>query len=230
MWSAAHLLLFKLHLPGRYSQWPVRLLIVTAAAIALGRMWDAAQQARFARVAIVIGAAVLGILPHLSNDLPNHSYVRGKPRELFEFLRAQPKEAVIASLGAEAGAIPVFAQRSVLASAEHAIPYHVGYYRELRQRGVDLLHAHLTSDPTELREFIEKYGVDFFIIARQPLTVRELNGRQWYKDLAPPEAFAALDRGAQPALPTFAERCKVWENETLIVLDARAIAAATAAR
>ncbi|HEV3409759.1 MAG TPA: hypothetical protein VG095_05670, partial [Chthoniobacterales bacterium] len=217
MWSAAHLFLFRLHLPGRYSHWPVRILVVVAAAFFLGR---ALARVRFR--AVLLTLLIIVLVPHFTHELPNDSYVRGKPRELLAFLRTQPKDITIAMLSPDAGAIPVFAQRSVLVSAEHAIPYHTRYYRELRERGRDLLLAHLTSDPVELRKLIEKRGIDLFILQRVPITSDQLKRLAWYKDIAPPELLGISDQ--QSALRAFAPRCTIWEDGDWLVLDARVIA------
>jgi len=118
-----------------------------------------------------------------------------------------------------ASLIPVFAQRSVLVSSEHAIPYHKGYYDLVRRRGQDLVRAYFTASPAELRAFIDKYNVDLMIISRTPLNPRDVNKLHWFGQIADQVPFEE-----RPALLDFIHRCKVWENDAMIVLDAHRIA------
>ena len=232
MWGAAQLFLFKLHLPGRYSQWLFQILFAIGAAATIAMVWELAKTWREqlrgknsppAASAITLAALVLGagmlIYPHLKNKFPNDSYISAQPRELYQFLRSWPKTTVIATLRNAASLIPVFAQRSVLVSSEHAIPYHKGYYDLVRRRGQDLVRAYFTASPAELRAFIDKYNVDLMIISRTPLAPRDVRKLHWFGQIADEVPFEE-----RPALLDFIHRCKVWENDAMIVLDAHRIA------
>ena len=232
MWGAAHLFLFKLHLPGRYSQWLFQILFAIGAGATIALIWDAADRWRdqlrdrnavsahaVSAVLLLIGAALL-IYPHLKQKFPNRSYIAAQPKELFEFLRTQPKESVIASLRNSANLSPVFAQRSTLVSSEYAIPYHKGYYEIIRRRGQDLVHAHFTPHPQELRAFIERYHVDLIVISRTPTSAQNVKKLRWFGEIADP-----IQSDERPALLDFVHPCKIWENNALIVLDAHRIAA-----
>jgi hypothetical protein len=238
MWAAAHIFLFKLHLPARYSQWVFRILIAISAAMMLAAIWDAADRWRenlrnnhrhgFAHsvsaLLLLIGVFLIAF-PHLTKNFPSHSYVQARPKALYDFLRTQPKDCVVATMKKPGSMIPVFAQRSTFVTSEHAIPYHQGYYRRIRQRGQDLVRAHYTSRPEELRSFIEQNHIDLFIITPAPFTAQSLGHLRWFGEIAPVREIAAqLERGERPALSALVERCKVWENKTSIVLDARLIA------
>jgi hypothetical protein len=239
MWAAAHLLLFKLHLPARYSQWVFQILYVMAAAIALIAIFEFAERwreqlrqkqhiagARAIAIALLLGATALLVYPHLKSRFPNESYVQERPRALYQFLRTQPKTAVIAALKKPSNLIPVFAQRSVLVNSEYAIPYHQGYYRLIRQRGEELVRAFYTSRPDELFAFIQKYHVDLFVIghgdATRPQFIKKL---RWFRDVAPlREISERVEQGERPVLADFVERATIWEDKTNIVLDAHLIA------
>jgi hypothetical protein len=227
LWAAAHLFLFKLHLPARYSQWPVRILVALMAAFALGAICKSVGKwrAQFLPVVVLVLSGLLVVFPIFAKNFPYHSYVKARPKALFEFLRSQPKNVVIATLRESANSIPVFAQRSVLVSAEHAIPYHTGYYREIRERGRDLVQAHFTSHPDELRAFIEKYHVDLIVIGRKPTKPAYIKKLRWFREIAAVrEMTERYEVGERPVLANFAERCKIWENKGNVVLDAHLIA------
>ena len=231
MWSAAQLFLFKLHLPGRYSQWFFQILFAIGAAATIAVIWDSAdnwrEQLRQKKSMLVAHAISLGLFvmagalvvyPHAKKKFPDPSYVSGQPTELYDFLRTQPKDTVITGLTNAANLIPIFAQRSVLVSSEYAIPYHKGYYQIIRRRGQNLLHAHLTAHPEELRAFIENYHVDLIIVRRIPVTPQVARKLRWFGEIA-----GEIESNGRPALLDFIDCCKIWENNSMIVLDAHRI-------
>ena len=232
MWAAAQLFLFKLHLPGRYSQWLFQILFAIGAAASIAVLWELVESwgeqlrrknSRRAASPVTVAALVLGagllIYPHLKNEFPADSYIAAQPPELYQFLGAKPKATVIATLRNVASLIPVFAQRSVLVSSEHAIPYHKGYYDLIRRRGQDLVRAYFTASRAELRAFINKYNVDLMIVSRTPLDYRDTKKLRWFGAIA-----EDVPSGDRPALLDFVANSKVWENDAMIVLDAHRIA------
>ena len=46
MWATAHLLLFKLHLPSRYTHWSLRIVLAMGAGIVLATTWEALRRRR----------------------------------------------------------------------------------------------------------------------------------------------------------------------------------------
>ena len=231
MWAAAHLFLFKLHLPGRYSQWLWQILFAFGAGATVAALWgmvdnwrkrllhkDSPGVAHAVGIAPILVAAALIIFPHLKQKFPDNSYVSAQPRQLYDLSRSQPKATLIATLRNAGSLIPVFAQRSVLVSAEHAIPYHKGYYDIIRRRGQDFLRAYFTGNRGELRDFIEKYHVDLIIVSRTPLGPRDAKKLHWFGEIA--DDIPSPER---PALIDFIHPTKVWENDAMLVLDAHRI-------
>jgi len=238
MWTAAHLLLFRLHLPARYSQWVFQILFVMAAAMAIAVIWDEAEQwreklreknrviaARIVLVLLLAGSAVLVVYPHLKSRFPNESYVQERPKPLYEFLRRQPKDCVIAAVKKPANLIPVFAQRAVFVNSEYAIPYHQAYYRIIRKRGQELVQALYSSQPEDLRSFIHENHIDLIVMGHgDAVSAQYLKKLRWFRDIAPVrEINERIEQGAPPALADLVERCKIWEDKTNIVLDAHLI-------
>lgn len=239
MWGAAHLFLFRLHLPARYSQWAFQILFALAAAMAIATIWDASEKwrdrlrqkdrraaARAISMALLLGGSLILIYPHLKRKFPNPSYIPARPMALYDFLRTQPKDSVIVALRKPGNLIPVFAQRSILVGSEYAIPYHQGFYQSIRRRGQETVQALYTSRAAELRAFIEKNDVDLIVINRDDAaTPRYLKKLRWFREVAPVrEISERVENGMRPALIDYVEPCKIWENQTNIVLDAHRIA------
>jgi hypothetical protein len=238
LFFASHLLIFRLYLPPRYTIHSFRIVLSISAGIVLVSFADALLRRverrhgrgsfglrvfAIAGLSILMGAIIL--YPAFSDEFPKTRYITGSQPALYEFLSHQPKNILIASLATEADNLPSFAARSVLVSREHAIPFHKGYYDQINRRASDLFRAQYTPDLAELRGFIQKYGVDFFLLDNEAFTAEYVERNRWGKVLraAKSDALAGLDHGNTPALARLADSCKVFQNEEIIVIDARRI-------
>ncbi len=166
------------------------------------------------------------IYPSLTNRFPVTNYVVGKVPTLYEFLSQQPKDILIASLALEANNLPAFAQRSILVGSEYALPYHKRYYTEINQRSKDLIKAQYSPNLTEVQNFIQKYGIDFWLLDSQALTLNYVTKNHRIGQLnlaAAAEVKANMEKGTIPALSKVANRCTVLETEGLILLKAECI-------
>jgi len=251
LFLAAHALLFKLYLPSRYTQYSVRILTPLAAAIALTIILDgifhAWQQGVKFRVfgkpvsslviTALIGFAIVSYPLFLTINgfrFPSTaSYVVGEVPELYEFFLQQPKDTLIASLTPQADELPSFTQRSILTSREHSIPYHKGYYDRIRQRTVDLIEAQYAPDIKQVKDFIQKYGIDFWLVDREQLLRPTVDpgdlkffshNNFWLKQFTETaKVRAQLAQGITPALTTAIDRCSVLNTQNLVVLQASCI-------
>ncbi len=149
MFFLAHALLFKLHLPSRYTKHSVPILIAIAGGIATILFLDAVlriyqQPRRSSRVKqfLTLGlftlvAGLIFLYPNSLKKFPRVDYRTANEPALYKFFAEQPKNSLIASLSQETNNIPTFSQRPVLISPETAAPYHLGYYRRIKQRMVE---------------------------------------------------------------------------------------------
>jgi hypothetical protein len=139
-------------------------------------------------------------------------------------LQQQPKDSVIATLAQEGDSIPTFAGRSILLSREYALPFHLGYYNQIRQRAIDLIEAQYSEDLGKVQQFIQKYGVDFWVLHRHTFKAEYLNddSKSWLRSFQPmfDEAVAGLEQGKVPALSKLTRKCRVLRTPQLLVLKA----------
>ena len=240
MFFAAHATVFKLYQPGRYTAYSLRIIIVLLGAIALTLILD--NVARWALktdnkfdakslVALITAAAIavaVVLYPGLVKKFPTVGYVEGKLPALYKFFQQQPKDILIASIAPEADNLPTFSQRSVLVAKEYAVPYQKGYYSRFRQRVSDLIRAQYTPDRAVLQNFINSYGVDFWMLDRSALTVQYVEDYGWIDDFdSTPEAIASLKQGKIPVLAIAMTSCAVFQNDTLVVLQVSCLAKLT---
>ncbi|MDY7002725.1 MAG: hypothetical protein SWX82_01770 [Cyanobacteriota bacterium] len=237
LFVAAHLLLFKLHLPSRYTNHSFRIILAIATAIVLCIILDAVFQwvsqqpsDKSRRISGLIFIGFLGIL--LIGDLgvwknfPDPHYNKGKSPEVYEFFAQQPKDILIASLSEEVNFIPTFSQRSVLFAWEYAIPYHLGYYSQIKQRVTEFIFAQYHSDIQWMENFIDTYGIDFLILDRRAFRPKYvLKNRwlkQWYFQIGN-QIEINLQNGNIPAIVETIDKCSVLETEKLWVLESKCI-------
>lgn len=232
MFFAAHALLFKLHLPSRYTQHSLRIAMVTAAAVALTLLLDAVFQkvlsfltSRLIPLASsLLLISVLTLYPSTLKSFLWTGYVVGGVPELYEFLQQQPQDILIASLVDEVNNLPTFSQRSILVGSEYAVPYHQGYYNKFRQRTIELIQAQYSQDLTDVQKLIQKYGIDFWLLDRAAFTPEYVASDRWIQQYQPlaTQVIAQMQQGV-PALSKITESCSVFATKGLVVLPADCI-------
>lgn len=245
----AHLVLFQLHLPSRYTSHSLRII----AALACGISWiiigddlsylfrsvsskggtkapgnptsifDAQRRKIFVVLAALLSLFVV-LYPALFFDtFPKVGYYDFSNQEkLYKYFAAQPKDSVIGSISVETSNIPTFSARSVLVSSEHALAYHKGYYRQLRQRAEDLIQAQYATEPAPLLKATKTYGIDFWLIDKGAFQPTYISNNDWLMQYQPManDAIALLEQGRQPVLQQAIPLCELASADEWAVLDA----------
>lgn len=236
----AHLVLLKLYYPARYTEHSLIVVMALASAIAVvvllnvGIGWLIQQQTKTHLTVpqrLLVGFVGLFLLASLivpavpSVVSSAYDLVVGKAPQLYEFLQQQPKDTLTASVSQQANNLPIFAKRSVLVAREYALPYHVRYYTQIRQRVVNLINAQYSPDLQELQQFIQKYGVDYFLLDHNAFTPDYLERNLWLQQYQPAtaEAIKRLQHGKTPVLSKLAKRCSVLETHGLTLVEAKCI-------
>ncbi|MEO1519142.1 MAG: hypothetical protein AAFU78_00010 [Cyanobacteria bacterium J06633_2] len=230
----AHLLLFQMHLPSRYTDHSLRIIMAIASAIIITTILEylvrpRPQSRSNGRRLINIGIAILfstAILayPVVVDGFPLTKYKQGRNPKLYEFLKTQPADTLVASVAEDVNNIPVFAQRPILVGREYAIPYHLGFYSVFHDRAVDLLRAQYSPDPEVAIAVIQAYGIDYWLLDQKAYDSDYLEDnwtRQYISDLE-----AAMDDGPNNTPPALAESispCLVMQQNPLLLLDAHCI-------
>ncbi|MCU0567802.1 MAG: hypothetical protein MUF49_14530 [Oculatellaceae cyanobacterium Prado106] len=244
----AHLILPRLYFPSRFtghSFWFVMVFcsgMAVTLLLAAGRQWWLNRQAQrmngqpltwkqrgaIALSLLLLSAAItIPALP--SVFLRGQSQIIGGAPRLYQFFAQKPKDILIASLAEEVDNIPTFSRRSILVSKEYALPFHSGYYQQIRQRAIDLIAAQYSPSLTELQGFIQKYQIDYFLVDRNAFTPEAITQnpglRNWLMQFQPTigDAIARLERKEPLAIVPFIQTCSVLKANQLSVLDAKCI-------
>lgn len=249
MFFLAHILLFKLHLPSRYTGHSFRVILAVSAAIVLTVILEALVSSFNGRrniytyirrwfsfiFAAIISIALLFYYPVFIQKFPKTVYQIGKYPVLYQFFQQQPKDTLIASLTAETNNLPTFTQRSILIGREYAIPYHLGYYNEFRQRVIDLTQAQYSDNLDDVKAFIQKYGVDFWMLECGTFSPEYIQTnsllKQYYRSNLNQDTLVqitksiahSLQQGNIPALSKTVENCTANKTSKFVVLNAKCI-------
>lgn len=245
MFIVAHALLFKLHLPSRYTEHSLRVVTALAAGIALTVIFDSIflwakprrqkvkdktlkERQRLALGLVTLFLTALVLHPTFLKEFPKTDYAVGQLPALYKFFAQQPKDILIASLAEEVTNLPSFTKRSILVGgAGFPVPYHKGYYAEIRKRTIDLIEAQYSSDLNQVQRFIQKYGIDFWLVEHSAVAPNYLAQSRWIRQYQPAanNAINQLAQGTIPALFNLKERCSVFNTGNFVVLQASCIVA-----
>ncbi|MBW4440866.1 MAG: hypothetical protein KME10_06455 [Plectolyngbya sp. WJT66-NPBG17] len=239
LFVAAHLLLLRLFFPTRYTTHSFRIVLAISAGIVLTILFDAiftACEALFlrqkwlsfsVRLSLLFAIAIVVLFyPQFSAGFPNTNFRVGNNAALYQFLQNQPKDTLTATLSDEANNLSTFAQRPVLFSKEHSLPFHLGYYRQIRQRIIDVMQAQYSPDLTLAKQAIERYQIKFWLIERSAFTPEYLTKAEWLESFQPEYTIALnnLQQGKTPALANLT-RCSGLTTAQFTLLDTACITA-----
>lgn len=234
MFVLAHFLLFRLHLPNRYTKHSFRIVIIVAGAIALTIALDALFQWGIRRLnrplitaatGMMIWLGVLISYPWLIGGFINPDYITARPAGVFDFFAQQPKDIVVASLSEQGNNVPAISKRNVLISSETANPYHMGYYEQIWQRQMDVMLAHYSPALRDVKSVIETYGIDFFLLDPDVFTPAYVGDDEWRRETQPfaTQAVERLEKGEASALERLVPSCTVLEVDGMRILEATCI-------
>lgn len=224
MFFLAHLMLFHLHLPSRFTQHSFRIVVAMIGAQVLVAsatyMWGCIRRQTCVGIKRVGAYLLLSLYGWLLayplvlmcfgvDIIKGANFIVGKQPGLYRFFSAQPRDSVIAALSRAADLIPSFSLRSVVYAREYAIAYHRGYYTELERRRNEMETAYTTNNALLLTQFIDHYKVSHFV-------VDEVVKQRWTQRA---EAYP------EPFLSKIASQCSVYRGDGAEVVDAACIKA-----
>lgn len=218
----AHAVFVRMHFPSRYTthSWRVAMAISAGIvlAIALNAFLDWTKKARSivwtmlaqSVVGVVVVAAV--VYPHVVwKDFPKTGYAIGVNPELYQFLETTPKTSMTAYLGLDASNLPLLTHRPTLTAQEYAVPFHLGYYRQIRQRTIGLLHAQYSADLAAAKQLIQQHRLAYWLVDRAAFEPSYLQNYRWLRLFEPEtsRAIAHLQTGQSSAIAQIIPQCRL---------------------
>jgi hypothetical protein len=156
---------------------------------------------------ILLAALALVVLP-----ADDHHFVAIEPsaEDLITFLQTTPKNSLTAGHACSLNDVPMAAGRQVLFSCEF-------YTRSAANRVLDNYRAYYSDSLSEVREFCQTYGVDYFVVVPDQLSNSE---RKWiffepYNSIL----NAEITSGAGYVLEDIPANLQIFEGENHIVMQ-----------
>jgi hypothetical protein len=228
-WAVATLFAFKLHLPSRYPQRVLSILEWMAIGQMIGLWLDQRFAQEGASIRVRAAAITLMALFAVSFATPTPGIRRPMEPQVMDWLRAAPSTLKVGGLSSDLDFVPAVTGRSTHVTIEHAIPYHLTYFREIDRRLVATVEALTTPDAGMLTEFIEAEALDVLLVDRAFIESGDVP--DYYAGVVPAAVIAGetmLERGVS-ALQRAAEPCAIIEGEAVWLIDAKCLAAGTPA-
>ncbi|MGJ3253897.1 MAG: hypothetical protein ACFE0J_22600 [Elainellaceae cyanobacterium] len=242
MFFLAHLLLLRLHFPSRYTYHSWRFVLAIAAGLVLTilldggyRWWQNKRQSHQLSRHDIFCLALSGLIILTVTIVPAvpvlvfkfQGWIVGNYPTIYHYLAAQPTDTLVASLAPEGNNIPVFAKRSTLVGREFALPHHPRYYTVIQERAIALVNAQYSRDPSTIQQFVDKYGVDFFLMDTTAFTADYLLSHDWLVHSSFQsvvfDAVNHLERGYIPVLAHLPQACAAVSTEQLVLVDATCV-------
>jgi len=151
---------FYLYLPQRYIQFGLPVLLIFLVGSILHQFTSSTTLQKRYKVITIL--CLLLISSHYWDD--DLISIGPKGKNVLDYLKSVPKNALIAAPLKLADYIPAFSRRSVLVSYEANIPFHKKYYTEISSRIKDWNDAYYSNSSTFIEDFVKKYNVDYLVI------------------------------------------------------------------
>jgi hypothetical protein len=198
VFTAAHLVLFRLHLPSRYTLYTIPLAFMLAIGASVVGVFQRFQRISYPvpvknrtfQTSKILGWVVLALLVFGYGYVQGHYICRLDPqfvtldrqdREMLDFLATLPKDGLVAGHPMDMDNVPLVARRRVVANHELSIPYYLGYYRRVRTRLMDMLKAYYAKHWQVVETFVDYYGVDALVVRNEHFRKDILAGSLYFE-------------------------------------------------
>lgn len=234
MYILAHIALFRLHLPSRYTTHSLRIVVTISAGITITVVLDYlfksfkkkfnSRQSKVFSSLVVLAIALLTYSSFFDPFSPT-GYKIGSYPELYHFFQQQPKNIMIASLVKEADNLPTFTKRSTLVSREYAIPYQLGYYKPFRRKIRDLITAQYSNNLQTVQQIIRKYNISYWLIEEESFTAEYVIKNRWFKQykLEYEQAIANLENNQIPIIQAYQDTCQAFSTSKFTVIETQCL-------
>lgn len=237
IFAVAHMVLFRLHLPSRYTMYtlPLALMLIIGAStepfveatrgvwirFGPGKLpgWLASKWFWRGSLAVIL-LLYVWVQAELIVKVDTQMVALDRTqREMLEFLGSLPKDALVAAHPLDADNIPLVSLRKVLANKELSLPYQLGYYKQVRERILDFFQAYYATQWEEIEQFVRKYGIAALVINKSHFTPSFFQGRIYFEpfqSLAKQKIGKAEKEGFALLAPPLEKVC--FQNSGFLVL------------
>lgn len=193
MYKVADIVFFRLYQPNRYILYVIPFVNIYLVSIGMGYLLTQVK-ARTIQTALKVAMLALILLHGSLNQgiglrdyssayyhqsgIANNKFAISK--DLYNYLKSLPRDTLLAAHPYLADNIPTFAQRKVLVNSELSHPWFDTYWHTLKIRTTDFFTAYYATDGQSIREFCEKYGIEYLVVDKRHFTEAYLEEGKMY--------------------------------------------------
>jgi hypothetical protein len=199
LFALSHATLFRLYLPSRYTFYTFSLAFILAIGANWSCLWQRCSQSQvcgrlvlhlrpLARPLVYAAAVALFLLTYalvqsfiIYKVDPRLVVLDHQDRAMLQFLATLPTQSLIAGHPFDMDNVPLMAHRKVLINAETAFPYYLGYYNRIKDRVLDSLRTYYAAHWSTVVSFVQRYGVDAFVVHKERLHPRVSHEKIFYE-------------------------------------------------
>ena len=160
LFVAAHLVLMKLFLPGRYVEFSLTAFNCVLIGLSLGIVFPAIVPRRFAFPFLT---SVIFILAAVKVDHVG-IYDYSKYASLYRFFNSTPVNSLVAGNPGVMDDVVTFGRRKAYVTYELSHTWYKDYWKIIKKRTFDLLRAYYARDPEQVRDFCRRNGINYLVI------------------------------------------------------------------
>jgi hypothetical protein len=229
LYVLAHLFLFHLYLPSRYTMWTLPLVSILSLGAAASAIVDA--EGSFKRRPLAVAAvfavllAVMGTLLWLrwgSRVLAGSVTPLSQHTEIVDAVAKLPPDQSVASLDYAVSDLPLLTKHRIVTGQEEFFGYNRAFRDLMLERTSDTADAIYQDGPEELLAYLDKYQVGAFTIGNNAWEERALE-RGWWTNNLPEKTQEIVEfrsRGGRSALERNYEPCIEARSAKMLYIDA----------
>jgi hypothetical protein len=215
-YKVADIFFLKLYSPRRYLEYSAPVAGAVIFVLLISALILATRNIRLRGIfQIAVFLTVAGALPLSSGEALSDM---SPYRNMYDFLAATPRGAVIAGHPELMDAVPVFAQRNVIVSRELSVPLFGAYWEKVKRRTFDVFGAYYSENPEKIKRVGSQYGLDYIVADRNHFREGYLGQNKIYfepfgsyiKNITSGERSYALLRGEAGA--------KVYDDGRILII------------
>jgi hypothetical protein len=170
LYTLASILIFKLFVPSRYTEFSINIFYCLAVAVCLRvAMQDHVSERVMFPLVTTLFFVLAGLRLYHVGIYDYFDQVR-----LYKYLQSTPKNSLIAGPPDVMDNVITFAHRKAFVTYELAHTWYISYWDRVKKRHFDFFRAYYSDDPEEIRRFCRDNQIDYLVVREEDFFPRRL--------------------------------------------------------
>ena len=176
LYHAAWVFAFKLFIPSRYGSYLTNIIFCLVLGICLGNLSSITNWKKKWTALVICFLMMVSFVRLWNVGIYDYS----SQKVLYNAVGKLPEHSLIAGHPELMDNVMTFGKRPAYITFELAHPWLKGYWSMIRPRIEEFFHAYYTDDAEKLKDFIEKWKIDFLIVDEHHFSSEFINDRPFF--------------------------------------------------